>query len=110
MIATPDLERRLAYANRSTEQDIKDKGISAEVNWDTPWLGAATLTSITSFRDWKSINAIDLDFTGADLLYRRADADGSSTAFKTFSQEFRFTGSTDRLDWMVGMFLSLIHI
>ena len=104
VIATPDLERRLAYANRSTEQDIKDKGISAEVNWDTPWLGAATLTSITSFRDWKSINAIDLDFTGADLLYRRADADGSSTAFKTFSQEFRFTGSTDRLDWMVGMF------
>src|SRR5690606_33446463 len=62
-------------------------------------------TSISAYRDWKTINGIDLDFSGADLLWRRAD-DGSSTAFKTFSQEFRLTGSSDRLDWMVGFFYS----
>ena len=106
VIGTPDMGRRLAYANRSTEQDIKDKGVSAEVNWDTPWLNGATLTSITSFRDWMSINAMDVDFTGADLIYRRADPKGHSTAFETFSQEFRLTGATDRLDWMVGFFYS----
>ncbi len=103
VIPVPDADRRLAYANRSTEQDVKDKGVSAEVNWETPWFNGATLTSISAFRDWKTINAIDLDFSGADLIYRRAD-DGSSTAFKTFSQEFRLTGSSDRLDWMVGFF------
>ncbi|HYM87191.1 MAG TPA: TonB-dependent receptor, partial [Pseudoxanthomonas sp.] len=106
IIPVADPDRRLGYANRSTEQDIKDKGISAEVNWNTPWLNGATLTSITAFRDWQSINAIDFDFSGADVLYRNADIDESSTSFESFSQEFRFTGSTDRLDWMVGAFYS----
>jgi iron complex outermembrane receptor protein len=106
LIATPDLERRLAYANRSTEQDTKDKGISAELNWDSPLLGGATLTSITAFRDWTSLNAMDVDFTGADLIWREADPKGHSTAFETFSQEIRFTGSSDRIDWMFGVFYS----
>ena len=99
-------EQRLAYANRSTEQDMKDKGISAEVNWITPWMNGATFTSITASRDWQSINGLDLDFSGADVLYRRANYDDSSTAFKSFSQEFRLTGATDNIDWMVGAFYS----
>ena len=106
VIGTPDPERRLAYSNRSTEQDVKDKGISAQVDWETGWLGGATLTSISAFRDWQTINALDFDFSGADLLYRRNRYDDSSTAFETFSQELRLTGSTDRWDWMVGMFYS----
>lgn len=97
---------RQVWANRSTEQDIKDKGVSAEVNWITPWFGNATLTSITSSRDWQAINGLDFDFTSADLLYRNADEDESLTAFETFSQEFRLTGSTDRIDWMFGAFYS----
>jgi outer membrane receptor protein involved in Fe transport len=106
VIPVPDPDRRLAYSNRSTEQDVKDKGISAELNWTTPWFNGATLTSITAFRDWQTINALDFDFSGADLLYRRNQYDDSSTAFETFSQEVRLTGSTDRWDWMVGMFYS----
>ena len=106
IIPVADPERRLAYANRSTEQDMKDKGISAEVNWVTPWMNGATFTSITASRDWQSINGIDLDFSGADVLYRRANYDDSSTAFKSFSQEFRLTGATDNIDWMVGAFYS----
>ncbi|SDQ43819.1 Outer membrane receptor proteins, mostly Fe transport [Pseudoxanthomonas sp. CF125] len=95
---------RIAHSNRSTEQDMKDKGISAEVNWESPWFGGATLTSITALRDWQSINALDFDYTGADLLYRNANEDESLTRFETFSQEFRLTGATDSIDWMVGAF------
>jgi outer membrane receptor protein involved in Fe transport len=97
---------REAWSNRSTEQDIKDKGIAAEVNWITPWFGGATLTSITAQRDWQSINGLDFDFSSADILYRNPDEDESFTGFETFSQEFRLTGSTERFDWMVGAFYS----
>ncbi len=95
---------RIAHSNRSTEQDMKDKGVSAEVNWESPWFGGATLTSITAKRDWQSINALDFDYTGADLLYRNANENESLTRFETFSQEFRLTGATDSVDWMVGAF------
>src|SRR5690606_4651769 len=106
VIAAPDLERRLAYANRSTEQDIKDKGVQAEVNWTTPWAGDAVLTSITAWRDWQAINGLDFDYSAADVLYRAPDEDESLTKFTTFSQELRLTGSSERVDWMVGVFYS----
>lgn len=98
--------RREAWSNRSTEQDIKDKGLSAEVNWNSPWFGGATLTSITAWRDWGSINGLDFDFSSADILYRNAQKDESFTGFKTFTQEFRLTGATDKVDWMFGAFYS----
>lgn len=97
---------RVAYSNRPTTQDIKDSGVSVEVNWDSPWFGNATLTSITAQRKWEAINGLDYDFSTADILYRNADEDESFTGFDTFSQEFRLTGATDRIDWMVGAFYS----
>ncbi|GAB3091593.1 TonB-dependent receptor [Lysobacter terrae] len=97
---------RQTWSNRSTAQDIKDKGVQGEVNWITPWFGGATLTSITAHREWDAINGLDFDFTSADILYRNPDEDESLTAFDTFSQEFRLTGSTEHLDWMVGAFYS----
>src|SRR3970040_2242446 len=95
---------RVAWSNRSTESDIKDKGISAEVNWITPWFGESTLTSITAQRNWDAINGLDFNYTSADILYRPANEDESLTAFDTFTQEFRLTGATESVDWMVGMF------
>ncbi len=104
-VANPaDPFARVAYSNRSTEQDIKDKGVSMEVNWITPWFNSATLTSITASRDWQSINGLDFDYSSADLLYRNPDGDESFTGFETFSQEFRLTGATDKIDWMAGFF------
>jgi outer membrane receptor protein involved in Fe transport len=97
---------RVAYSNRGTAQDIKDSGVSAEVNWTTPWLGGATFTSITAHREWESLNGLDFDFSSADILYRNPDENDAFTAFKTLSQEFRLTGATDRVDWMVGAFYS----
>src|SRR5690606_3415034 len=47
---------RVAYSNRPTTQDIKEKGIQAEINWELAALGGATLTSITASREWEAIN------------------------------------------------------
>ena len=95
---------RVAYSNRATAQKIEDSGVSAAINWDTGWFGGATLTSITASREWESVNGLDYDFSTADILYRNADADESFTGFQTFSQELRLTGSSDRVDWMFGLF------
>ena len=97
---------RTAWSNRSTEQDIKDKGISMETNWITPWFGDAVLTSVSAYREWASINGLDFDFSSADLLYRNPERDESLTAFETTTQEYRLTGATDAIDWMVGAFYS----
>jgi outer membrane receptor protein involved in Fe transport len=95
---------RQAWSNRDTTQKLEDKGLSGEVNWTTPWFGNATLTSITAARDWGVVNGLDFDYSSADILYRDGKRDESFTGFKQFSQEFRLTGSTDKADWMVGLF------
>ncbi len=97
---------RRAWSNRSTEQDIKDKGVTLQADWESPWFGGATFTSVTGVRDWQSINGLDFDFSTADLLFRNPHPDDSFTGFETFSQEFRLAGSTDRVDWLVGLFYS----
>lgn len=106
VVRVADPFARIAYSNRSTEQDIKDKGLAMHVDWTTPWFGEATLSSITAWREWGSINGLDFDFTSADILYRNPERDESFTGFETFSQELRLTGATERIDWMVGAFLS----
>ena len=106
VIAVPDPEQRLTYSNRDTTSDVKDKGISAEVNWQTPWFGGATLTSVTAVRDWTAIAGADLDFSAADIWVRQYGEDSNSVDFETFSQELRLTGATDRMDWMAGLYYS----
>ena len=104
VIPVPDPSRRLAYSNDITRQSVEDKGWSVQVDWDTPWMGDATLTSITAMRDWTNLNSGDLDFTAAPIWVRPYGAGLNDVGFETFSQELRLTGSTDRVDWMVGAF------
>ncbi|MCA1713945.1 MAG: TonB-dependent receptor, partial [Gammaproteobacteria bacterium] len=61
---------------------------------------------MTAQREWQSVNGLDFDFSSADLLFRNPQEDESLTAFDTFSQEFRLTGATDAIDWMIGLFYS----
>ncbi len=96
----PDPYARVARANRSNAQKINDRGLSAEASID---FAAATLTSITAFRDWSSTNALDVDFSTADFGYRTAD---SNTGFGTLTQEFRLAGRNEKLDWLIGGFAS----
>ena len=87
------------YRNKTT-----DGGVSAQVDLD---VGAATLTSITAYRQYKAGGAADIDYNFADITYR--DDDGNSfRQFKTFTQELRLQGSAfeDRLDFLVGGYYS----
>ena len=95
------------YSNRSFLKTVVDEGGAVEANWQTPWLGDAKLTSITALRHWKQTGGADVDWTSADILYSptlKNDPNPGSSKFKTFSQEFRFAGSTDKLNWLVGAF------
>jgi iron complex outermembrane recepter protein len=80
--------------------DVKDWGISGELNYD---FGGATLTSITAYRDWKVVRGQDADFNNLDILHRASDGNYDQT-FKTFTQELRLQGEAfgGRLDWLVG--------
>ena len=101
-----DPDRRTAYSNYDTRSDIEDRGLSMQIDWTTPWLGNAMLTSITASRSWDSINEADLDFSTADIWFRTFGPGENSVAFDTFSQELRLTGGDERVDWMFGLFYS----
>lgn len=87
---------------RTLDGKTTDGGVSAELNWD---FGGANLTSITAYREYKSGQAGDVDYSTVDLLYRANDGT-SYRQFKTFTQELRLQGSAfnDRVDWLVGGF------
>ncbi len=99
----PNPFTRSVNANRSTDQQVEDWGLSAEVNLDLESFGGSTLTSITAVRGWDSVNGSDIDFSGADLFYRAPDGN-FGFSMDQWSQELRLAGSTDRFDWLVGMF------
>lgn len=91
-------------SNRSYKGLTKDYGVSGELNWD---LGGANLTSITAYRDYKSEQPGDVDYSNVDLLFR-PDNGTAFRQFKTFTQELRLQGSAfdDHLDWLVGGYFS----
>ncbi|HLU91093.1 MAG TPA: TonB-dependent receptor [Pedomonas sp.] len=92
-------DREIAVTEgREPRSPTRDWGLSLQADWD---LGAASLTSITAYRDYRSQLYGDTDFTNVDILYRDP---GSGRHFKTFSQELRLQGHAldDRLDWLVG--------
>lgn len=65
------------------ESSNEDAGLSVEINYD---FESFTLTSISAFRDFKSFDRIDADFSNVDILSDMNDAEQQS-----FSQEFRIT-------------------
>jgi outer membrane receptor protein involved in Fe transport len=95
---------RFVHANRPNAQNIIDYGVSLQADYKMPDLNA-TLTSITGWRDWKTLSGFDGDFSTADITYLPAD-NSNSSQFRTFSQELRLAGATGKLDWLVGGFFS----
>jgi iron complex outermembrane receptor protein len=102
--ASPPLPHfsRQAYANYPLGQQIRDLGVSGELNWD---LGGAKLTSITAWRDNTVVSGNDVDYTGIDILQQPAN-EGNQTDFKQASEEIRLAGKSGPLDWLVGGFFS----
>ncbi|MBN8500780.1 MAG: TonB-dependent receptor [Sphingomonadales bacterium] len=72
-------------------------GASLRVKWDT---GAGTFTSVTAWRywDWKPAN--DRDFIGLPIT----TSSNNPSQQHQYTQEFRYARSSDRIDWVVGLF------
>jgi len=93
----------VAYDNQIIKQNVRDMGISGELNWN---VGFAKLTSITAWRDNTVAGGNDVDYTGIDLLSFPDDGSANSTDFKQFSEELRLAGKSGPLNWLVGGFFS----
>ena len=96
-VGTSFVRRQSTTPGVTYRSDTKDWGVSGELDWE---LGAATLTSITAYRDYKNAQGQDADFSTLDIL-RRTDLD---RRFRLFTQELRLQGEAfdGRLDWLVG--------
>jgi outer membrane receptor protein involved in Fe transport len=103
-LASPPLSTfdRQAWANQPIAQQIRDMGVSGELNWN---LGPAKLTSITAWRDNTLVAGNDVDYSGIDIVQEPAN-EGNLTDFKQFSEEIRLAGKDGPLDWLVGGFFS----
>ena len=102
----PGYDRTLYVSpGRNYNGKTKDYGFSGEIKWD---LGGATLTSITGYREYRSGQAGDVDYTKVDLIYRADEPDKLYRQFHTFTQELRLQGEAfdGKLDWLVGGFYS----
>lgn len=95
--------RRISVSpNRVFTGETKDYGFSGQIDYD---FGGAKLTSITAYREYRSGQASDTDYSEVDILYR-APSDDAYRQFHTFTQELRLQGEAfdGKLDWLVGGF------
>jgi len=75
----------------------------ASVQFDYDFNDAATLTSITAYRNLDRFDNVDIDFTSAQLL-DPTTANRTDANIDTFTQEFRLSGATDNMTWMGGVY------
>jgi iron complex outermembrane receptor protein len=72
-------------------------GVSLRAEWD---LGPGTLTSVSAYRYWDWQPANDRDFTGLPITTKSQNP----TQQKQWTQELRYSQSSDALDFVVGAF------
>jgi len=95
--------QRVAFADRSDGQQIRDMGVSAELNFERSF---GKITSITAWRNFETTIGQDADYSTGDVLWRNS-AGPNGNEFQQLSEELRFSGETDKLDWMVGAFYAM---
>jgi iron complex outermembrane receptor protein len=79
--------------------EIKESGISAELNWEIS--DKMAITSVTAYRKYDADSFTDADFNSLDIL----NLSGGTTEQDTFSQEFRIAGSYgDRVNYVAGVY------
>lgn len=94
-VPTGDLSTTFGTGPQFNQTD--SLGLTLTINWD---LGnAMLLKSATTYRDLDTNVGLDVDGTPAALLERTADRDIS-----TLSQEFQLSGTTERYEWLTGLF------
>ncbi len=104
-ITNPGYDRTLSVSpGRGYGGITKDYGVSGQIDYN---LGGVKLTSITAYREYRSDQGSDTDYSSVDILYRAADGN-SARQFHTFTQEVRLNGKLfdGKLDWLVGGFFA----
>ncbi len=88
---------RLTDIDANLNAGNKIGGVSAKLVWD---VGPGTFTSITAWRywDWKPQN--DRDFTGLNIVSNSQNPSQQDQ----YSQEFRYSYSGERIDFVAGLF------
>jgi outer membrane receptor protein involved in Fe transport len=87
----------VAYNNFDSTNDIRNYGVSGQVDYE---LGPLTLTSITAWRKSRNITNQDSDFTSADILGQNS----ADVRIRTFTQEFRATAGFGPLSLLAGAY------
>ena len=86
------------YYNNDSINVAENGGLTINAEFD---FGGFDLTSITAYRDsFLNQPVSDVDFGGADLIGNQP----TSTDIQTFTQELRISGSTEKTDWVAGIF------
>ena len=88
---------RLTDLDSELNAGNKIGGVSAKAIWN---VGPGTLTSVTAWRfwDWKPAN--DRDFTGLPIVSKSQNPSQQDQ----YSQEFRYNYSSEKIDFVVGLF------
>ena len=89
------------YYDFTPVNQFQTDGVSMEIDYD---YNDITFTSISSVRNLSRHDNVDVDFTSAQLLDPET-ANRTDTDIETLTQEFRLSGATDKMGWMVGAFL-----
>ena len=88
---------RLADIDADLNAGNKLGGASVRINWDVAG-GKLTAVSAWRFWDWKPAN--DRDFTGLPITTLSQNPSQQNQ----YTQELRFAGGTERVDYVVGLF------
>ena len=72
-------------------------GAALKIKWD---VGAGTFTSVTAWRYWDWVPSNDRDFTGLPITTRSENPSQQ----EQYTQEFRYSQSGDRFDFVLGAF------
>ena len=88
--------------NKLRELDVEGHSLTADIDFENLGiLGAATLTSITAYRESETAGANDADQSPSTILHAEAASD-----LEQFTQELRLVGTTasESLDYVVGLY------
>ncbi len=89
------------YYDFTPVNEFENSGVSLQMDYDIN--ESMTLTSITALRTLDRFDNSDVDFTSAALI-DASQGNLTDTEIDTTTQELRLSGSTERMDWMVGGF------
>lgn len=85
------------YGTGPNFYEIDSYNMSGTLTWDVS--DSLTFKSITAYRNLKAASGVDFDGSPYQLIEQDIDWDQEQ-----FSQEFQLNGSSDKLNWVIGLF------